>query len=115
MKIDKKDIIGLSERITVLSSKKQKTLLARIDTGAIISSVDAKLALELGLGPIKKTRRVKNANGIRTRPVVKCSFKIRGKKYTTDVTLADRKNLKFRVLIGQNILKKTKLMIDPRK
>lgn len=115
MTIKKKDMIGLTERITLVgNSGKTKTLIARIDTGAVISSLDLKLAAELELGPVKKTKKVKNANGITERPVVDCTFVLNDKSYKMDVTLADRKHLKYRVLIGQNILKKTKLYINPR-
>ena len=116
MAIEKNNTIGLTERITLLgNNNKEKALIARIDTGAVISSIDMKLAAELELGPVKKTKRVKNANGVSERPVVSCGFVINDKEYTMDVTLADRKHLKYRVLIGQNILKKTNLYINPRK
>lgn len=107
--------IGLIEKIKLIGKEKSKSVFARIDTGAIISSIDVKLAADLGLGPVTKTKKVKNANGISERPVVKCKFEFRGQRYITDVTLADRNMLRYNVLIGQNLLKKTKLYINPRK
>lgn len=112
----KANIIGLVEKVTIIGNEgKYKSVAARIDTGAVISSVDAKLAAEMSLGPIMKTKKVKNANGVAVRPIVKCKFKIKGEEYITEVTIADRKRLKYRILIGQNLLKKTKLYINPRK
>ena len=115
MEISNSKFIGLVERVTVVGKTKSKTVLARIDTGAVISSIDIKLAAELGLGPVLRTKKVKNANGIVERPLVKCKFKLKNENYNSEVTLADRKILKYSVLIGQNILKKTKLYINPRK
>ena len=115
MEISKSKFIGLLEKVTIIDKKKSKTVLARIDTGAVISSIDIRLAAELGLGPVTKTKKVKNANGIVERPVINCNFILKKEKYSSEVTLADRKILKYSVLIGQNILKKTKLYINPRK
>jgi hypothetical protein len=116
MKTKKYEFIGLTEKITLIGNKdKSKTIIARIDTGAVLSSIDTNLAAELNLGPIIKTKKVKSANGISERPIIKCSFNIKNNIYKTPVTLADRKNLKYKALIGQNLLKKTKLYINPRK
>jgi hypothetical protein len=115
MELSKSEIIGLSEKVKLIGKDKSKVVLARIDTGAKISSIDYRIAAELKLGPVTKTKKVKNANGITERPVVKCCFELKGEKYKTDVTLANRDILQFSVLIGQNLLKKTKLYINPRK
>lgn len=115
MEISKSELIGLVEKVKLIGKEKSKIVLARIDTGAKISSIDYRLAAELKLGPVTKTKKVKNANGITERPVVKCTFELKGEKHTIDVTLADREILQFSVLIGQNLLKKTKLYINPRK
>ncbi len=115
MALTKANTIGLTQKMTVLGNKnKSKVVVARIDTGAVISSIDLKLAAELGLGPVVRTKKVKNANGMTERPIVYCKFKIKGKTYRAEVTLADRHNLKFRALIGQNLLKKTNFYINPR-
>ena len=110
-----KMIIGLSERVTIIGpTKKKKRVIARIDTGATKSSVDAKLAAELALGPIIKTKLVKSASGNKMRPVLKANIKIAKKELNEEFTVADRSHLKYRVLVGQNILKKG-FLIDPTK
>jgi len=116
MDIPRSRMIGFSEKFLIHGEKdnKDKEVLCRIDTGAVMSSMDIKLAESLGLGPAVRTKKVKNANGITQRPVVRCIFEIKGKKYKVDVTLADRRHLKYRVLIGQNLLIKTNLYINPR-
>ena len=100
-----KEIIGLTEKITITGTKgKKKRIVARIDTGATISSIDSRLAADLKLGPVVRTKLVKSASGSRSRPVIKAKIKLK-KEFSAEFTIADRKHMKYQVLIGQNILK----------
>jgi len=115
-KTRKKLVIGLTEKVTLIGpTNKKKRVIARIDTGATKSSVDAKLAAELSLGPIIKTKLVKSASGSKLRPVIKAEIKLADKTIKSEFTIADRGHMKYRVLVGQNILKEAKLLIDPNK
>lgn len=98
-------VIGFTERVTVLGPKKSKQLIARVDTGAAKNSIDVKLAAELKLGPIIKTKKVRSAEGLSERPLIKAGLKIGKRKFNTLFNLADRSRLKYKVLIGRNILK----------
>jgi hypothetical protein len=109
-----KTIIGLVEPVIVVGAKGQKEVLARIDTGATKSSMDIKLAAELSLGPILKTKMVRSATGANLRPVVQAKIILAGKEIKREFTLADRQSLKYRVLIGQNVLNEG-FLIDPVK
>jgi len=109
-----KRILGLSERVIIHSESSSKEVLARIDTGATRSSVDIKLAAEIGLGPILQTRLVKSSLGTDLRPIVKAKIDIVGTQVETTFTLADRNHMQYKILIGQNILKKG-FLIDPLK
>ena len=112
----KKSVVGLIENITIYGEDgKGKKIVARIDSGATKSSIDVKLAAELRLGPIIKTKVVKSTHGNTLRPVVNAKIEIAGKKIISEVTIADRTYMKYQLLIGQNILKKGNFMIDPRK
>ncbi|MCK4522162.1 MAG: ATP-dependent zinc protease [Nanoarchaeota archaeon] len=112
----KRIIIGLTENITIFnkSKNKQKKIKARIDTGAENSSMDARLAAELLLGPIIKMKLIKSAHGNKLRPVMNAEIKIANKNMKSGFTLADRSHLKYKVLIGQDILKHG-FIIDPLK
>jgi len=111
----KKTIMGLTQKVTLFGiDGKKKTILARIDTGASVNSVDVKLAAELRLGPITKTKIVKHTHGNNRRPVVEAKIKIAGKSMKSEFTIADREHMTYPVLIGQNILKKG-FIIDPNK
>ena len=110
-----KILIGLTEKVTLYGNeRKGKEVMAKIDTGASKNSVDAKLAAELSLGPIIKTKLVKSAHGNKLRPIVRAKIKIAGKELKSEFTIADREHMKYKILVGQNILKKG-FLIDPMK
>jgi hypothetical protein len=115
IKYNNKTVIGIVETVTVVGPKGSKEVLARIDTGATKSSVDVKLAAELALGPILKAKLVRSASGAGLRPVVKTKLILADKELSAEFTLADRSNLKYPVLIGQNILLNGGFLIDPVK
>lgn len=114
VKYNNKTVIGLIEPVIVLGPKGKKEVLARIDTGATKSSLDVKLAADLALGPILKAKLVRSAAGAGLRPVVKTKILLADKEITSEFTLADRSNMKYPVLIGQNILGEG-FLIDPIK
>ncbi len=106
--------LGLVEEVIVRSGAEEKKVLARIDTGAQISSIDAKLAAELRLGPIEAVKKIKSANGNKLRPALKVNIELAGRELKELFTIADRAHMKFPVLIGQNILMHN-YIIDPGK
>lgn len=106
--------IGLTENVIVSGPTRKKKIKARIDTGAVISSIDRSLAKELKLGPIIKHKEVKSASGIKKRPFIKVKVEIMRRKFNFYFNMADRSKLKYRVLIGQNILRRG-FIIDPLK
>lgn len=108
-------VVGLNERIVVYGPKSKKEVAARIDTGATKSSIDVKLAADLRLGPILKSKIVKSASGNTLRPVIYTEIEIANKRIGSEFTLADRSHMKYSVLIGQNILKGNKFLVDPTK
>ena len=105
-----KKILGLVEEVEIGGDK----VLAKIDTGSSKSSISIHLASKLRLGPIVKTVRVISSHGKTTRPVIKVSIKLGSKRFKALFNLVDRKQLKYPILIGQNILKRG-FLIDPNK
>lgn len=114
IKMTEKTILGLYEKVKVIRKDKSESEehIARIDTGATKSSIDMVLAGRYNLGPILKTRYVKNAHGNKLRPIIEAEVMIAGKKIKAEFTLSDRSNMKYPILIGQNILIKG-FIIDP--
>jgi len=113
-KIDGKTVIGLIEPVVIAGKAEKRIMMAKIDTGASKSSIDVNLASHLKLGPIIKSKLIKSASGNRVRPVLELDIELAGKKFKEEFTLADRWHMKYRVLIGQNILQHGYL-IDPSK
>jgi hypothetical protein len=114
-KIEGKTVIGLTEPVTVFTRiGAKRTIIAKIDTGASKSSVDVNLASQLRLGPIIKSKLVKSASGNKLRPVIESTIQLADKRMKEEFTLADRWHMKYRILIGQNVLKHG-FLIDPLK
>ena len=115
MNLDEKTLVGLVEPVTITgNNEKHRRLIARIDTGATKSSIDKSLVEELKLGPVIKKRMTKQATGITWRPVIKVKCELSGRKFNFQFTVADRKEMRYKVLIGQNILKRN-FLVDPQK
>ncbi len=111
----KRPVLGLIAKTIIYGKSKQKTIIARIDSGATKSSIDITLAKQLKLVPGKKTKIVKSAHGISKRPIIEIRVKLDNKTLKGDFTLAERSHMTYPVLIGQNILKQGKFLIDPLK
>lgn len=109
----KRALLGLTERIFILGADKEEKVTARIDTGATGSSIDLHLAADLHLALLTKTKIVKSATGVRKRVAIRAKIKIAGQIIEDEFTLAERRHMTYPVLIGQNILKKGKFLIDP--
>lgn len=105
-------MIGLVETVTLENGKKYK---AKIDTGADSSSIDEALVFKLGSKEIVSHKIIKSALGRVRRPTVMIDLEFQGKKFHEKITISNRSNLKFKILIGQDILKKEGFLIDPNK
>jgi len=107
--------LGLVEDVTIVGNEgRARTLPARIDTGAQNSSIDLGLAHELQLGPITNTKKIRSSHGNSLRPVVSATIELGGKKITADFTIYNRAHMKYKILVGQNILTEG-FLIDPNK
>jgi hypothetical protein len=101
-----KRVLGIVERVKV-RGEREIEVLALVDTGARISSVDEKLAKEAGIGPHVRHARIRSASSGKSssRPVLSATIEIGGKTFATEVNVADRSRMAFPVLIGRNILR----------
>ena len=112
--INGRTIVKLIESVKLLSVDGYKDIDAKVDTGATKSSIDTKLATKLKLGPITRTKVVKSAQGNQLRPIIEAEILLAGKKLKAEFTLADRDHMKYKVLIGVNVLKNG-FLVDPSK
>lgn len=100
-------VVGLDEKVTLIDNNgTQKEVLARIDTGADGSSIDKELFDSMSFGPFTSQKKIKSATGENLREQVEIKFIIKEKEFIGKFNIADRSKLKYKLLIGQNILKK---------
>ena len=111
----KRKILGLIEPITVKGKTKEIKVNAKVDTGASKSSISKELVKKLGIGKVRRIAVFKSALGRQKRKVVKTSIVLKGKKLKVFFSVADRKHMKYNLLIGRNILRMGKFLIDPLK
>ncbi len=97
------------ERIEILAKGEHKAVRAKVDTGAFRSSIDKELAQKIGLlAPenILYLRHFKSALGKEAdRPVIGVTFLLAGRKVRAQVSVANRKKLKTKFLIGRKDLR----------
>lgn len=110
-------IIGPIEYVKVIGHNGEARVKGKIDTGASRTSVDVWLAANIGLGPTGDVAKVKSAltTQVRTRPLVRGVVEVGGVKFALHVTVNDRSVMRYPVLIGMDILKSGRFLIDPTK
>lgn len=103
-------IINGIEHIKVYAKdKKSKKVLARIDTGALRSSIDRNLAEDMGLlgtNNILWERKYayRSAGGKQSRPVIGLIYRLAGRKIKTSANVANRSKMSTLVLVGRQDL-----------
>jgi hypothetical protein len=110
----KKTIIGVVEPIIINSQFEEKTVMARIDSGATKSSINQKIAHELKLGPVTRSKLVRSAHGSKMRELVEIEIQLAGQTLRSEFTIVDRDHMRYPVLIGRNTLKLGDFLIDPK-
>jgi len=112
---EEKPVLGIFESVKIKTGKKKWVEVpCKIDTGARGTSIDQKLAQELGLlAPenVLWTKKVKNALGFEERTIVAMTFKLKGRLIRTRASITNRTELRRQLLIGRRDLKE--FVVDP--
>ena len=110
-------IIGPIEFVKVIGHHGEARVKGKIDTGATRTSVDVWLAANIGLGPTVDVAKVKSAllDEVRSRPLVRSIVEIAGEKFALPVSVNDRSDMRYPVLVGMDILSTGRFLIDPAK
>jgi len=99
-------MIGYIEEVVVIGTSGSKQTNAKSDTGATRSSIDTRLAAEIGAGPIKSMTRVRSGSSKtgKARPVVDLVIGIGGNQHTVTASVEDRGHMDYPLLLGRDIL-----------
>lgn len=109
-------VLGLTELVTFIGNNGQRLeVQVRIDSGATSSSMDKELAERLGLSSTTRTKKIRSASGVEQRPIIHAKVEINGTELEAEFSIADRRHMTYDALIGQNILKQGKFIVDPLK
>jgi hypothetical protein len=109
-------VIGPVEYVKIIGHNGEARVKGKIDTGAARTSVDVWLAANIGLGPTVDVARVKSAlDEVRSRPLVRGKVEIAGQEFALAVSVNDRSDMRYPVLIGMDILGLGRFLIDPAK
>ena len=109
--------IGVVEEVTLRGSNGDIRVLARIDTGAARTSLDTDLAARAGLGPVFDRVRVRAAAAHKPeeRDVVDARVVIEGREFDVAVAITDRKDMRYHMIVGMDILRDSGFLVDPSK
>jgi len=102
-------MVEVLEKVKVRGKdKKRHEFWAKIDTGALRTSIDQKVARDLGLlepGNVLFERHYRNAMGRQKgRPVIAVTLWLKGRRIRSIANVADRKDLNTALLIGRQDL-----------
>jgi len=108
--------VGYIEEVVVTGTQGTKTVLAKSDTGATRTSIDAKLAAEIGTGPILDIVTIKSGSvkSGRSRPVVDLVVGVGGTQHTVTASVEDRSHMDYPLLLGRDILKHYQVDVNRR-
>lgn len=98
--------IGYIEEVSVIGTRGRKSVLAKSDTGATRTSIDAHLAADIGTGPIQDIVKIKSGSVKkgRARPVVDLVVGVGGTQHTVTASIEDRSHMDYPLLLGRDVL-----------
>lgn len=98
--------IGYTEEVLVSGTAGTERIVAKSDTGASRTSIDTRLAANIGAGPIKSMTKVRSGSSKtgKSRPVVDIVVGIGGDRHTVAASLEDRAHMDYSLLLGRDIL-----------
>ncbi|APE95066.1 ATP-grasp domain-containing protein [Halodesulfurarchaeum formicicum] len=100
------EVIGYTEEVLVSGTSGTERVVAKSDTGAARTSIDTRLAAEIGAGPIKSMTKVRSGSMKtgKSRPIVDIVVGIGGDRHTVAASLEDRSHMDYSLLLGRDIL-----------
>ena len=109
-------VIGRNVIVSIVTPDGDVDILAKVDTGAYSSSLDETFFKKLNLDEeIIKNRVVRNVHGEESRDVYDIDFIIKGIKISSELNVFDRSQMKYKMIIGRQDIKKLGALVDVTK
>jgi hypothetical protein len=109
-------VIGRNVIVSIVTPDGDVDILAKIDTGAYSSSLDESFFKKLNLDEeVIKNRVVRNVHGEEKRDVYEIDLIIKGKKISSELNVFDRGDMKYKMIIGRQDIKKLGALVDVTK
>ena len=108
--------IGYTEDVLVSGTSGTERVVAKSDTGAARTSIDTRLAADIGAGPIKSMTKVRSGSmkSGKARPVVDIVVGVGGDRHTVAASLEDRGHMDYQLLLGRDILQHYQIDVQRR-
>ena len=108
--------IGYTEDVLVSGTSGTERVVAKSDTGASRTSIDTRLAAEIGAGPIKSMTKIRSGSvkSGKSRPVVDIVVGVGGDRHTVAASLEDRGHMDYPLLLGRDILQHYQIDVQRR-
>lgn len=107
-------VIGINEPIEIMDKDENKHLtVAKVDTGAYRTTICKTLAEKLGLDKTIGYKKTRSATGTEERAIINLSFIMDKRLVVTEAFTADRREMKYDVIVGRRDLKR--FLVDPAK
>ncbi|MCD2203454.1 putative ATP-dependent zinc protease [Halobacterium sp. KA-6] len=108
--------IGYTEDVLVSGTSGTERVVAKSDTGAARTSIDTRLAAQIGAGPIKSMTKVRSGSmkSGKARPVVDIVVGVGGDRHTVAASLEDRGHMDYPLLLGRDILQEYQVDVKRR-
>ncbi|WIV66845.1 RimK family alpha-L-glutamate ligase [Natrialbaceae archaeon AArc-T1-2] len=108
--------IGYTEEVVLSGTSGTEGVVAKADTGASRTSIDTRLAADIGAGPIKSITRVKSGTTktTKSRPVVDVVVGVGGNQHTVTASVEDREHMDYPVILGRDILEHYRVDVGKR-
>lgn len=113
---DSGDVVGYTTRVRVAGTTAVEAVVAKSDTGASRTCIDADLAGRIGAGPVAGTTQVRVGSRVDpvTRPLVDVDLRVNGAWRTVTASVADRSAQTHPVLLGRDVLGGYAVAVDRR-
>ena len=109
-------VIGRNVIVSIITPDGDVDILAKVDTGAYSSSLDESFFKKLNLDEkVIKNKMVRNVHGEESRDVYDIDVIIKGMKISSELNVFDRSQMKYKMIIGRQDIKKLGALVDVTK